>query len=106
MGKGSSLIAKGPLEQMAEAWAVFDDALRTMKGFNEEAYSFLKQAIGACSDSWADLDSIPRLAVNIFVDVFAATEANAGMYEGKSAERVMEAAYELHDLIGECVALP
>ena len=95
----------GPIEEMAEAWSAFDDALRMKKGFDEHAYARLKQAIRACADAWAASDLIPRLGVNILVDVFAATEANAGLYTGELADRVTEAAYELQGLIGECVAL-
>ncbi|WP_234382598.1 hypothetical protein [Streptomyces sp. XY332] len=43
--------------------------------------------------------------MNVLVDVFPATEANAGLYEGEVADQVMEAAYELHALVGACVAL-
>ncbi|OEJ36123.1 hypothetical protein BGK67_32035 [Streptomyces subrutilus] len=90
---------------MAAAWAAFDESLRMQNGFDEELYVSFKQSLQACTDAWATLDAIPRLGVNILVDVFAATEANADLYEGESADRVMEAAYELHNLIGECVAL-
>uniref|UniRef100_A0AAU2JZD8 Colicin D immunity protein domain-containing protein n=1 Tax=Streptomyces sp. NBC_00049 TaxID=2903617 RepID=A0AAU2JZD8_9ACTN len=99
------IMAPDPLDQMAEAWTVFDEGLRMQNGFDEEIYASFKQSLHACADAWATLDAIPRLGVNILVDVFAATEANADLYEGESADRVMEAAYELHNLIGECVAL-
>ncbi|WP_260145497.1 hypothetical protein [Streptomyces sp. 2132.2] len=94
-----------PLEQMIAAWAAFDDSLRMRNGFNEVIYDSLKQSLHACADAWAMLDAIPRVGANILVDIFAATEANADLYEGELTDRVMEAAYELHDLVGECVAL-
>ncbi|MER5478868.1 hypothetical protein ABT026_18150 [Streptomyces sp. NPDC002734] len=43
--------------------------------------------------------------MNVMVDVFAATEANASLYEGEVAAQVMDAAYELQTLIGKCVAI-
>ncbi|MGA5069171.1 hypothetical protein ACPB9E_36370 [Streptomyces exfoliatus] len=94
-----------PLEQMAEAWAAFDESLRMQQGIDEGIYTSLKEALHACAEVWATLDAIPRLGANILVDVFAATEANANLYEGELADRITAAAYELHELVGECVAL-
>lgn len=59
-----------------------------------------------CAEEWAVYDAVPREGANVLVDVFPATEANAGLYEGEEvAEQVMDAAYELHDLVSACVAL-
>lgn len=93
-----------PLDRMVRAWVTFDGSLRAGNGFDEAAYHALTEALRACATEWAELDAIPRLGANVLVDIFAATEANAGLYEGEAADRVMEAAYELHDLVGECVA--
>jgi hypothetical protein len=94
-----------PVNRMVQAWATFDESLRMRNGFDQAAYGALTEALRACADEWAQLEAIPRLGANVLVDIFAATEANAGLYEGEAADRVMEAAYELHDLVGECVAL-
>lgn len=94
-----------PVNRMVQAWATFDESLRMGNGFDEAAYDALTTALRVCANEWAELDAIPRLAANVLVDVFAATEANAALYEGEAADRVTEAAYELHDLVGECVAL-
>ncbi|MEU3757174.1 hypothetical protein [Streptomyces albogriseolus] len=40
------------------------------------------------------------------MDVFPATEANAALYGGEAADRIVRAAYELHALAGRCVELP
>jgi hypothetical protein len=97
--------ADDPVTRMVRAWATFDESLRTRNGFDEIAYAALTEALRACATEWAELDAIPRLGANVLVDVFAATEANAGLYEGDIADRVREAAHALHDLVGECVAL-
>ncbi len=39
------------------------------------------------------------------MDPFPATGTNAALYEGEAADRIMRAAYELHALAGDCVAL-
>ncbi|MFJ7064911.1 hypothetical protein [Streptomyces sp. NPDC101115] len=93
------------VSKMVQVWVAFDESLRMRNGFDETAYQALTEALRACAEEWAELDAIPRLGANVLVDVFAATEANAALYEGDVADRVMEAAYELHDLVGECVAL-
>ncbi|WP_236060775.1 hypothetical protein [Actinacidiphila acididurans] len=90
---------------LANAWQEFDTPLRMRKGFDENAYLTLKTALQACAESWVSLDAIPRLGANILVDIFPATEGNVGLYTGEAADRVMEAAYELQELVGECVGL-
>ncbi|MBG0853376.1 hypothetical protein I2W78_16350 [Streptomyces spinoverrucosus] len=84
---------------------MFDVSLWMRAGFDQAAYDALTEAPRECENGWAELDVISRLGTNVLVDVFAATEASAGLYKAETADRVMEAAYELHDLVGECVAL-
>ncbi|MGW0786430.1 hypothetical protein [Streptomyces sp. NPDC002913] len=93
------------LAGMADAWTAFDEALREGRGVDQNAYAALKETLRLCAQEWEALDAIPRLAANILVDIFAATEANAALYQGAMADQAMEAAYELHDLAGACVAL-
>ncbi|GGX32884.1 hypothetical protein GCM10010297_62910 [Streptomyces malachitofuscus] len=98
-------MTEDPVDRMVQAWAKFDESLREGIGFDETLYTALTEALRMCADEWAELDAIPRLGANVLVDVFPATEANAALYEGEAADRVTQAAYELHELIGECVAL-
>ncbi|MEU4365314.1 hypothetical protein [Promicromonospora sp. NPDC023987] len=94
-----------PLTRLAEAWSAFDGSLRMGPGFDADAFDALKSALSACAVAWDGLDCIPRLGVNVIIDIFPATEANAALYEGEAADRVMAAAYELHGLAGETVGL-
>ncbi|MGV9872012.1 hypothetical protein ACWDUG_04525 [Streptomyces cellulosae] len=94
-----------PVSRMAQAWARFDESLRSGNGFDDTAYDALTAALRACAAEWAELDAIPRLGANVLVDLFPSTEANAALYRGGAADRVMRAAYELHALAGHCVAL-
>lgn len=91
--------------RLADAWEKFDVPLRMHEGFNEESFVKLKGVLKECSESWATLDSIPRLAVNILVDIFPATEGNADLYEKVISEKIVQMAFELQELVGECVAL-
>jgi hypothetical protein len=90
---------------LAAAWQEFDLPLRMRKGFDESAFVALKTALETCAESWSAHDAIPRLGANILVDIFPATEGNAALYPEETADRINQAAYELHELIGECVAL-
>ncbi|MFE6844542.1 hypothetical protein [Streptomyces sp. NPDC057686] len=78
---------------------------RSGNGFDVEAYERLRRALRRCAEAWAGYDAIPREGANVLVDVFPATETNAGLYEGEAADQVRDAAYELHDLVSACVAL-
>jgi hypothetical protein len=91
--------------RLATAWEQFDVPLRMRKGFDDGAYTALKSALENCAQSWASSDVIPRPGANILVDIFAATEGNVGLYSGETSDRVMQAAYELQELVAECVAL-
>ena len=90
---------------MAAAWEAFDIPVREGEGLDDGLLESLKSALQSFADSWASSDSIPRLAANILVDIFPATESNASLYDETEAERITQAAYELHELVGECVAL-
>lgn len=94
-----------PVSRMVRAWTAFDGSLRSGSGFDERAYDALTAALRACAADWARRDAVPRLGANVLVDLFPATEANAALYEGEAADRTMRAAYELHALAGDCVAL-
>ncbi|MGA5549207.1 hypothetical protein [Streptomyces pseudogriseolus] len=94
-----------PVSSMVRAWTTFDGSLRSGSGFDERAYDALTTALRACAAEWARQDAVPRLGANVLVDPFPATGTNAALYEGEAADRIMRAAYELHALAGDCVAL-
>ncbi|KAK2765632.1 hypothetical protein FQN54_008486 [Arachnomyces sp. PD_36] len=92
-------------DQLVETWLEFATALRMKKGFNDEQYQHLQSALKELATEWADLDHLPRDVVNVLVDVFPVMESNAGVYTGELKEKIMDAAFSLHDLVQECVAL-
>lgn len=101
----STVTTNDPVGRMVRAWTTFDESLRNGSGFDEPAYDALTAALRACAAEWAELDAVPRLGANVLLDIFPATAANAALYGGVDADRVMRAAYELHALAGHCVAL-
>jgi hypothetical protein len=58
-----------------------------------------------CAATWADQDAIPKLAANIFIDLYSAVESCAGLYDEQIAQKIREAADALADLARECVAV-
>jgi hypothetical protein len=106
MGAWRSVEVTGEIDQLIQAWLEFDEALRMRQGFNEERLARLKEALRGCAASWESLDALPRAGVNILVDIFPATESNADLYDKDVSDRIMQAAFELQELVGECVALP
>lgn len=106
MGARRSVEVTGEIDQLIQTWLAFDEALRMRQGLNEESLASLKEALRECASSWESLDALPRAGVNILVDIFPATESNAGLYDKDVSDRIMQAAFELQELVGECVALP
>lgn len=96
---------KNTADQLAETWVKFATALRMREGFDDEQYRFLVSAFTDLAKEWAELDHLPRYMMNILVDVFPAMEANAEIYTGELKQKILDAAYELHGLVQECVAL-
>lgn len=93
------------LRYLTDSWRAFDLSLRMNRGLDESALSSLKAALEACASAWASLDVIPRLGVNILVDVFPATESNSYSYSGEVGEWIMAVAYELQELVWKCVEI-
>jgi hypothetical protein len=91
--------------RLARAWGDFDISLRMGEGFNEELFSRLKEVLQECTEAWRGKDSIPRLGANVMVDFFGLTEGNSHLYDEATARQIMDAAYELHMMVAECVAL-
>lgn len=91
--------------ELLSAWEQFDLGLHLREGLSENAYARLCDALLTCSAAWRDLPAIPRLGVNILVDMFPATEANADLYDGDLRKRIQEIAFEIQDLIRQCVAV-
>lgn len=79
--------------------------LRMREGVSEAAFQRLSSALRTCASSWEGLAEIPRRAANVLVDIFPATESSADLYDGEERNRIQEMAFELHELIQECVAV-
>lgn len=93
------------LSLLAGSWKEFDLALRENRGINEPALIVLKDALQKCALAWVNCDTIPRLGVSILVDIVPATESNSQLYSGELGAKVLAVAYELQELVWECVKI-
>jgi hypothetical protein len=93
------------ITDLLSAWERFDLGLRFREGVSESAYDGLRAALLICAEAWHHLPAIPRLGANVLVDMFPATEANADLYEGEIRSRILAMAFEIQDLVRECVAI-
>lgn len=91
--------------ELVAAASEFVVGLRMREGVSEDSFQRLSSALRNFASSWEGQDEIPRLAANVLVDIFPATESSADLYESEERNRIQEMAFELHELIQECVAV-
>lgn len=90
---------------LVSAASEFTVGLRMREGVSEAAFQRLSSVLRSCAYSWEGLAEIPRRAANVLVDIFPATESSADLYDGEERDRIQEMAFQLHELIQECVAV-
>lgn len=93
------------VDELVEASVEFGLLLRQREGLSEAAWRRLEAALQRCAEAWRDLDAIPRVAVNVMVDLFPTTEASADLYAEPERSRIMDVAYEVQDLVRHCAAV-
>ncbi|GAA0621791.1 hypothetical protein GCM10010174_45750 [Kutzneria viridogrisea] len=79
--------------------------LRMNDGFDQDAYTALKDALRNLATAWEGLEDLPRLAVNVLVDIVPITEGMVHSYPEPVSTQITQATFELQELIAECVAL-
>lgn len=80
-------------------------ALRSGEGLDEARYDDLVRVLRRCSIEWRGAACIPRVAVNVLVDLQPAILAAADAYQEDERGRIVDRAIRLGDLIRESVAL-
>jgi hypothetical protein len=91
--------------ELIDSASQFLVALRSSEGLNETLHSRLVEALRRCADDWRDVGYIPRLAVNVLVDIQPTMLAAADAYEPDERNRIIEHAIRLGDLIRNTVKL-
>lgn len=95
----------GEAEALVAAWEEFSVPLRMKDGIDDQALANLKSALSDCADAWRGVDTIPRRAVNVLVDISPTMETFVQSYGEPTAGRLRETAYSLQELVWACVAV-
>jgi len=90
--------------RLAAAWGDFIVALRSNEGFQDDLYTALVRVLRDCAPGWWQVHAIPKLGANILVEIVPATQAAAEAYAEPVRTRVLDASFELYDLVIECFA--
>ncbi|WP_054054487.1 hypothetical protein [Alloactinosynnema sp. L-07] len=96
---------KDAAEWLARTSADFVVALRSNEGFRRDLFERLVSALEDCAVEWAGRDCIPRLAANVLVELVVSVQAAADAYEGPLRQEILDASYELFDLVVACVGV-
>jgi hypothetical protein len=92
-------------EALVAAWERFSVPLRMKDGPDRQTFEELVTALRKCADAWRDSDSIPRLGVNVLVDIIPTMETFSDSYGESMASTLREMTYTLQELIWACVAV-
>ena len=93
------------VEALRNAWDAFSTPLRMREGFSPDRYQALRSRLEDCAAAWQGKECLPRVAVNILVDILPSMEAGIHLYGDAQQEQIREATYSLQELIWECVAV-
>ena len=80
---------------------IFD--LRNGNKIDEEKYHALCNALISCDSKWKDLESIPKKAAALLVDLPTSIETCSMWYEDSELSRVREIYLEIHDYVLQIV---
>lgn len=93
------------LPELVDRAEAFVAPLRAGEGFSEDAFYDLCEVLRRSRHNWMSLDAIPRIAVNILVDLFPSILTCAELYTGEESQQIERAAYEIADLVSSAVPL-
>lgn len=79
-------------------------SLRIGDGFDEKKFEQLSNVLSRCKEEWSNSEYVPKLAVEILVDLFPLTEGCSYLYKEPQAQRIRDAALQLNDLIKDAVS--
>lgn len=79
-------------------------SLRLGDGLNKEKVDKVCDVLNKLAGDWADENSIPKKAVDLFVDFYPAMESSCGLYNEHEALEIMNAADRIMDRIRDCIS--
>ena len=90
------------LEELEKRAAAFLIPLKDKEGFNEAAFQELCETLRHCAHYWADRKVLPKLAVNVFVEMNPWLVGCEALYATDIRQRMVDAEMELTDLMLSC----
>ena len=91
------------LNQLEESYESFLIPLRMGDGLKEIPFKRFCELLKYGSEFWGEVDTIPKRAVNIFIDAFSAMTASSYLYDAVEKNKIDMAADEMNDFIRDCV---
>lgn len=88
--------------ELAKCWFAFAVPLRSGLGFDEDKLQLLREALENCAEAWSQVNFIPKLAANIFIDLFSTMDSSAYLYDEQTAEKIRYASDVVTDLARSC----
>lgn len=78
-------------------------SLRLGNGLDEEKVENICCVLKELQVEWEDYDFIPKKAVDIFIDFYPAMESSCGLYSEDEADKIIDKADKIMDLIRDCI---
>ncbi|MFT8352783.1 hypothetical protein [Clostridium saccharoperbutylacetonicum] len=78
-------------------------SLRLGYGLKKDKVESVCDILEKLSEEWRGENSIPKKAVDLFIDFYPTIESACGLYSENEAINIMDAADKIMDLIRECV---
>ncbi|OCA90486.1 hypothetical protein A8F94_00940 [Bacillus sp. FJAT-27225] len=77
-------------------------SLRMGDGVQQVKVSQIIEVIDHLSEEWAESESIPKKAANLFVDLYAAAYSTLGLYSEEEMIRIEDAVDKIMDSVRKC----
>lgn len=80
-------------------------SLRLARGLSNEKVDKVCEVLDKLASDWENQDSIPKKAVDLFVDFYPAMESTCGLYEEDELIEIMNAVDKIMDRIRDCIVV-
>jgi hypothetical protein len=91
--------------QLVSAALALTLSVRARDGIRQHEVDSLLQALHECKREWANQDAIPRIAVNVLVDLQPSLLASAELYDRTIREAIINTAILIGDRVRDAVAI-
>lgn len=78
-------------------------SLRMGDGLEEEKVERIIRILGKLSKEWSGNESIPKKAVDLFIDIYPVMQSSCDLYSEETAVKIMNVADKIIDSIRNCI---